>query len=106
MHAWCFEYVYGFNGKMGFNSVRIIRLLGIISIQTKSFCLVAQHQWVYESENLYTVLWDWSDFNNTREFMQSGYPDYQPLSTFVQSEMMQKTKQLSYLIILCTYFTG
>ena len=62
-------------GKFGYKSVHIIRFLGIISIQTKSIRLVAQQQWVNKSENLRTVLWDYSDFNFARDFMQSGYPD-------------------------------
>ena len=45
----------------------------------KSFCLAEQHQSVYISENLHTVLRDYCDLDNTREFMQSGYPDYEPL---------------------------
>ena len=55
-------------GKFGYKS-------GIISIQTKSFRVVAQHQWVNKSENLRTVLWDYSDFKFARDFMHSGYPD-------------------------------
>ena len=53
----------------------------------KSFCLVAQHQSVYKSENLHPVLRDYSDLNHTREFMQSGYHDYEPL--------MQETSNLN-----------
>ena len=58
MRAWCYGYVYGFNstGKLSYKSIRIVRLLGVMSKQTKSFCLVAQHQQVYKIENLRTVL--------------------------------------------------
>ena len=84
---WCVLDILGMctvsMGKLGYKSVRIIRFLGIISIQTKSFCLEAQHQWVNKSENLRTVLWDYSDFNFARDFMQSGYPDYEPLSSWI-----------------------
>ena len=40
----------------GFKSVRILRFLGVISIRTKSFRLIVQHQWVYKTENAHTVL--------------------------------------------------
>lgn len=52
---------------------------GILFVQTKSFRLLAQHKWVYKSETLYTVLWDYSNLNFAREFMQSEYADYEPL---------------------------
>ena len=58
MRAWCYGYVYGFNstGKLSYKSIRIVRLLGVMSKQTKSFCLEAQHHWFYKIENLRTVL--------------------------------------------------
>ena len=37
----------GLMGKLGYKSVRIIRFLRVISIQTNSFRLVAPHQWVW-----------------------------------------------------------
>ena len=80
-------------GKLGYKSVRIIRFLGIISKQTKSFHLVAQHQWVNKSENLHTVLWDYSDLNFTREFMQSGYPGYEPLINLSFDNKIAKSLQ-------------
>ena len=57
----------------------IIKFLGVISIQTKSLRLVAQHQWVYKRENWHTVLWDYSDLNFARTLMQSEYLHYGPL---------------------------
>ena len=68
MCAWCYGYVYGFNstGKLSYKSIRIVGLLGVMSKQTKSFCLVA-----YCSG-------DHSDLNYARGFMLSGHPDYEP----------------------------
>ena len=67
-------------GKLGYKSVRIIRFLGVISIQRKSFCPVAQHQWVWKTGNLHVVLRDYSDLNFAGEFMLSGHPDYEPFT--------------------------
>ena len=67
-------------GKLSYKSVRIISVLGVISIQKKLFCLVAQHQRVYKIKNLHIVLWYHSDLNIAGDFMLSGHPDYEPLS--------------------------
>ena len=66
-------------GKKGYKSVRIIKFLGVISKQTKSFRLVAKHQWVYKRRNLHAVLWDYSDLNFAWDFMLSEDPNYEPL---------------------------
>ena len=63
-------------GKLGYKSVPIIRFLRVISIQTKLIHLVAQHQRVYKSEYLHTVLRDCSELNFARDSMKSGYPDH------------------------------
>ena len=65
-------------GKLSNKSVRIIRSLGVISIRTTMFEVLAQHQELHNSENKYNVLCDYSDSIFAVEFMLLGPLDYEP----------------------------
>ena len=52
-----------------------------ISLQKKSFHLVALHHCVYKSGNLHAALWGYSDPNFARDFMQLAYSDCELLSS-------------------------
>ena len=66
-------------GKLSYKSVRIIRFLGVISIRTSLFEVLTHHQELYNSENMYTVLCDYSDPVFAVEFMLLGPLDYEPI---------------------------
>ena len=70
-------------GKLCYKYVRVITFLGVISTQTKSFCLIAQHQCVYKIQNSPTVLGDHYDLKFAGDFMLSGHPGYEPLKITV-----------------------
>ena len=70
-------------GQLSYKSVRIIKSLGVISIRTKSFEVLAQHQELYNSENMYTVLWGYFDSNFAVDFMLIGPIDYEPMFNYV-----------------------
>ena len=55
--------------KLSCKSVRIISFLGVISIQTKTFPLMRITTWVYKSEDLYTVSWEYAEFSSVGDFM-------------------------------------
>ena len=68
--------------KLGYESVRIIRFLGVIYIQQNRFTQEDKTIWVYKIVNLYIVAWDYAGFIFARYYTLSQNHDYEPLILF------------------------